>query len=126
MVDEDVTARLVQAQSKLLITDSSMLEFAARASDNAGGIPLMLMDRSDSPKATSMTAMIAKASNDQAVLFQLSTCEESAASDAFINRTRGSTGSMKSVLTTHAQYIAMLEGTKSTVPHNTDPEKDVW
>lgn len=33
---------------------------------------------------------------------------------------------MKSVITTHAHYIATLEATSRTVPPNTDPDQDQW
>lgn len=58
--------------------------------------------------------------------FHLKTPSEAESQTAFINRTSGSTGYMKSALTTHAHFIAVLESTRATIPSNTDPERDVW
>jgi 4-coumarate--CoA ligase len=58
--------------------------------------------------------------------FKLSTIEELDSHNAFIYRTSGSSGNIKSVLTPHAHWTANLLSTKLTLPTDTDPEKDVW
>lgn len=58
--------------------------------------------------------------------FRLRTASEAEAHNAFINRTSGSTGIMKSALTSHAHFIAVLQSTRCTIPSNTDPERDTW
>ncbi|KAJ5106940.1 AMP-binding enzyme domain protein [Penicillium angulare] len=120
----DIASRLVQSKSKLLITDSSLLGLSECASSLAGCIRLVTMDNADD-LTPDMASLISQFPADLA-MFDLRTPEASAEHDAFINRTSGSTGAMKSVLTTHRHYIATLEGTVRTVPSNTDPATDHW
>ncbi|EEP78118.1 conserved hypothetical protein [Uncinocarpus reesii 1704] len=124
MSETDVAARLEQARAKLLITDSEVLFLAEVASMLAGVIPLMTMDANN--QGWSCMADLIKIGDPTANVFDLNTEMEANEYDAFINRTSGSTGAMKSVVTSHAHFIATMEATKLTVPENTDPDKDVW
>ena len=59
--------------------------------------------------------------------FKIDTEKEAQDSVAFVDRTSGSTGGkLKTVITTHAHFIAALEATLHTVPKNTDPDTDTW
>ena len=120
----DVAGRLEQAKAKLVITDAESLIMAEGASELAGCIPLMTMDRSD-PKTTCMQDLI-KSCETTTLPFTLETPEDAETHCAFINRTSGSTGSMKSVITTSAHYVATMEATRRTIPENTDPDHDQW
>ncbi|PGH16486.1 hypothetical protein AJ80_05171 [Polytolypa hystricis UAMH7299] len=120
----DVAARLVQANSKLLITDSHLYDMASTASALADNLPMIVLDqpRDDAPCLDDML----RGSTPSTIPFQIHTNEESNEHIAFLNRTSGSTGNMKSVLTSHAHFIATMEGTRDTVPADTDPDSDVW
>ncbi|KAJ5660837.1 AMP-binding enzyme domain protein [Penicillium longicatenatum] len=124
MTATDIASRLIQAKSKLLITDSSLLKLSECASSLAGCVRIVSMDQADA-LTPNMATLIAQSRADLAA-FELTTPEGSADNDAIINRTSGSTGAMKSVLTTHRHYIATLEGTARTVPPDTDPAVDTW
>ena len=120
----DVAGRLDQANAKLVITDTELLSVAEGASALAGFIPIITLDRGDA-FTTCVEELIGPASPSVS-RFELKSPEEAEAHNAFINRTSGSTGSMKSVLTTHAHYIATMEATHRTIPDNTDPDNDQW
>lgn len=122
--ETDVATRLVQANAKLLITDTDLLRLAEVASVLAGVVPVMTLDASDQgwPCVDSLLAM----GDPDTRIFELKTTQEADEYNAFINRTSGSTGTMKSVLTSHAHYIATMEATLRTIPENTNPGHDVW
>ncbi|WEW56956.1 hypothetical protein PRK78_002415 [Emydomyces testavorans] len=124
MSETDVAARLEQAGAKLLITDSEVLFLAEVASMLAGVIPLVTMDAND--QVWRCMDDLIQSGDPTANIFELTTKREADEYDAFMNRTSGSTGTMKSVLTSHAHFIATMEATKRTVPANTDPDKDIW
>jgi acyl-coenzyme A synthetase/AMP-(fatty) acid ligase len=124
MSAEDVGSRLEQARSKLLVTDSALLSLSESASVLAGCVPIVTLDAADQHTAN-LDDLLSSSSPDESI-FELSSHSEAEDHYAFINRTSGSTGAMKSVLTSHSHYIATLEGTISTIPLNTDPSTDVW
>ncbi|KAL8736863.1 MAG: hypothetical protein Q9181_002254 [Wetmoreana brouardii] len=124
MTAQDVTGRLEQAHAKLLITDADTLSMAEGASVLAGCISIVTLDRAD--RSTACMEELIEMGDPSVSQFGLKTPEEVEAHNAFINRTSGSTGAMKSVITTHAHYIAVMEATQRTVPENTDPDKDRW
>jgi acyl-coenzyme A synthetase/AMP-(fatty) acid ligase len=124
MSETDVAARLEQAKAKIFITDSELLVLAEVASVLAGAIPVMTLDANDQnwPCVESLLPL----GNPNAHVFELKTPKDADECNAFVNRTSGSTGSMKSVLTSHAHYIATMEATVGTIPADTDPDRDVW
>lgn len=124
MSETDVAARLEQARAKLLITDSEVLFLAEVALVLAGVVPLMTMD-ANKEGWTCMEDLI-KVGDQNATVFEITTEKEADEHEAFINRTNGSTGTMKSVITSDAHFIATMEATKRTIPDNTDPDNDVW
>ncbi|KAH8688579.1 AMP-binding enzyme domain protein [Phaeosphaeriaceae sp. PMI808] len=124
MSSEDIGARLEQAKSKLLVTDSALLTLSEASSVLVGCVPIVTMDRADE-HTMCLGDLLKSFPADQSV-FQLDSHEGAEELDAFINRTSGSTGAMKSVVTSHSHYIAALEGTVRTVPANTDPNYDTW
>lgn len=121
----DIASRLSQSNCKLFITDSDLLELCETASDLAGGVPIITLDQVSGNETVHLQELLDQAVVDENA-FELHGHEEAETHDAFINRTSGSTGSMKSVLVSHSHYIAALEATVRTVPSNTDPNKDVW
>ncbi|KAL9001258.1 MAG: hypothetical protein Q9188_005503 [Gyalolechia gomerana] len=124
MTAEDVAARLYQAKAKLLITDAMNLSMAEGASVLVGCIRIVTMDRAD--RSTTCMEELMEGGDGCVSHFELKSPEEAESHNAFINRTSGSTGAMKSVITTHAHYIATLEATRRTIPENTDPNEDQW
>jgi 4-coumarate--CoA ligase len=124
MTAEDVAARLVQAEARLIVTDSEMLSMAELASVLAGVIPIVSMDPSQDD--TVCLKDLVESGDASASHFKLETTESAEAFSAFINRTSGSTGNMKSVITTHAHYIATMEATRRTISENTEPDRDTW
>lgn len=124
MSAEDIAGRLYQSKSKLLITDGALLRVAENASFMAGGVPIITLDTADA-ETTRLEDLLLQALPSEST-FELKSHEEAEAHDAFINRTSGSTGNMKSVLISHSHYIATLEATWRTVPTSTDPANDVW
>jgi 4-coumarate--CoA ligase len=124
MTAEDVAARLVQAEARLIVTDSEMLSMAELASVLAGVIPIVSMDPSQDD--TVCLKDLVESGDASASHFKLETTERTEAFSAFINRTSGSTGNMKSVITTHAHYIATMEATRRTISENTEPDRDTW
>lgn len=120
----DVAGRLEQAKAKLLITDANTLSMAEGASVLAGCVSIVTLDRAD--QHTDCMENLIQVGDPSVSLFEIATSQEAESHNAFINRTSGSTGKMKSVLTTHAHYIATLEATRQTVPSNTDPDRDQW
>ncbi|KAG8416377.1 hypothetical protein J3458_006967 [Metarhizium acridum] len=121
---EDVAGRLSQSKSKLLITDGALLHIAETASGLVGGVPIITLDNADNETAN-LQDLLSQALPSEST-FELKSHKEAEEHDAFINRTSGSTGNMKSVLVSHSHYIATLEATWRTVPVSTDPERDVW
>ena len=124
MTAQDVALRLDQANAKMVITDTGLLRLAEGAVVLAGFIPIITLDSGD--RDTPSVGELVESGNASASHFQLSTNEETESHNAFINRTSGSTGNMKSVLTTHAHYIACMEATRRTVPEDTEPDRDHW
>jgi acyl-coenzyme A synthetase/AMP-(fatty) acid ligase len=120
----DVAGRLEQAKAKILITDADTLSMAEEASVLAGCVSIVTLDRAD--QHTVCMEDLIQEGNPSISLFEITTPQEAESHNAFLNRTSGSTGKMKSVLTTHAHYIATLEATRRTVPSNTNPDQDQW
>ncbi|KAL4783842.1 hypothetical protein BJX76DRAFT_368095 [Aspergillus varians] len=119
-----VVPRLQQANVKLIITDKALSDVSVGAAAAAGNVPLISLDELDG-EVKSITSLLAE---EQSPFdgFRLTTREETDARNAFIYRTSGSSGNIKSVLTTHSHWAANLLTTKLTVPENTDPARDVW
>ncbi|KAJ5908493.1 4-coumarate:CoA ligase [Penicillium taxi] len=124
MSETDVAARLVQAKAKLFITDSDLLALSEVASELAGCISILTLDNNTEGWPI-LDDLVQTGSADTRV-FELKTAQEADEHNCFINRTSGSTGNMKSVLTSHAHYIATMEGTIGTIPNDTNPNTDVW
>lgn len=120
----DVAKRLEQARAKLVVSSSSMLRMAECASELAGVIPMLTLDLAD-PHVPYLRDLL-PVGDPNFNSFKLEGETAVASHPAFLNRTSGSTGNMKSVITTHAHFIAVMEATRLTVPDNTDPDKDVW
>jgi acyl-coenzyme A synthetase/AMP-(fatty) acid ligase len=120
MSEMDVAARLEQANTKLFITDSDLLSLSKLVSM----IPIITLDNNTAGWPT-LDDLVQAGSSDARV-FELKTAQDAEDYNAFINRTSGSTGTMKSVLTSHAHYISTMEGTIGTIPENTNPNTDVW
>ncbi|KAB2572586.1 4-coumarate--CoA ligase-like 9 [Lasiodiplodia theobromae] len=116
----DVRLRLAQAKTKLLITDLKLLGMAINACETLPQVKLLVLD------GTRSQLNFFSDECPQYYGFRLRTREEAENSVAFVNRTSGSTGNMKSVLTTHGYFIAVLQSTLATVPANTDPDADTW
>ena len=120
----DVAGRLEQAKAKMLITDASTLSMAEEASVLAGCVSLITLDQAD--QHTNCMEDLIKGGDPSVSPFEITTSQEAESHNAFINRTSGSTRKMKSIITTHAHYIATLEATRRTVPSSTDPDQDQW
>lgn len=125
MSETDVATRLLESRAKLLITDSDLLALAEISSSLAGAIRIITLDHTESQPWESLETLLPRGRPD-ADFFQLNSETETTEYDAFLNRTSGSTGRVKSVLTSHAHFIASMEGTIGTIPDNTDPKQDVW
>lgn len=121
---QDVAGRLQSSNSKLLITDGALLGLTELASGLAGGVPIITLDKADR-EIPSLDELVTQA-QPGSTTFELRSHEEAEAHDAFINRTSGSTGNMKSVLVSHSHYIAAMESTLRTIPPSTDVNTDVW
>lgn len=118
LASEDISARMEQADAKLLITDNKFFELSKRAAEQAGGIPLFVPENEHDLFGEDVPEFCG---------FYIDSEHEAADSPAFLNRTSGSTGGkLKTVVTTHAHFIATLEATIHTIPANTDPDVDVW
>ncbi|CEL04988.1 hypothetical protein ASPCAL06110 [Aspergillus calidoustus] len=121
-----VVPRLEQADAKLIITDSTLGGLAKGAAEAYKNIPLVSLDTIPSdPSIASITELL-EAESAPHTGFVLVTHEETESHNAFIYRTSGSSGTIKSVLTTHAHWAANLLTTKLTVPADTDPATDTW
>lgn len=124
MTAADIASRLEQQQVKLLVTDSRHLPMAKDAISLFEEIPLLSLDPAG-PDVPQLNDLLPKG-NSNFNSFNLKSTEEADLHHAFLNRTSGSTGAMKSVITTHAHFIAALEATRLTIPPDTDPDNDVW
>ena len=124
MTAADVASRVQHQHVRLLVTDSQDLPMARSALTSMPEVHLLSLDEAD-PKVLQINDLLANA-DPTFNSFNLKSETEANETCAFLNRTSGSTGSMKSVITTHAHFIAVLEATRHTVPANTDPDKDVW
>ncbi|KAL3462221.1 hypothetical protein BJX64DRAFT_277305 [Aspergillus heterothallicus] len=121
-----VVPRLEQADAKLIITGSTLAALSKGAAEAYNNIPLISLDPlSDESTIASITSLL-EAEQTPYRGFHLSTQEQTETHNAFIYRTSGSSGTIKSVLTTHAHWAANLLTTKLTVPATTDPARDVW
>ncbi|KAF2150685.1 acetyl-CoA synthetase-like protein [Myriangium duriaei CBS 260.36] len=106
-----------QAGTKLLITDNQLLALSQVAADLLPNVKVWVPE-SDLNLFTSIPEYHS---------FSLTSQVASSTTPAFLNRTSGSTGGkLKTVITTHAHFIATLEATLHTIPSNTDPDTDVW
>lgn len=107
-----------QAGTKLLVTDDSMRPMATEATQGLHGIPMYVPAEDEK---------LFSAETPEYHGFSLNSNDSAESTAGFLNRTSGSTGGkMKTVITTHAHFIATMEGTLHTVPQNTDPDQDVW
>lgn len=106
-----------------MFTDEVLLSIAEAASALIGVVPLITFEDIDAytPHLSGLVEGATKCTS-----FHLNNSAEAENHIAFINRTSGSTGKMKSVLTSHAHFIAVLDATRATVPSNTNPDGDVW
>ncbi|OBT58561.1 hypothetical protein VE04_02241 [Pseudogymnoascus sp. 24MN13] len=122
----DVAGRLVQSGSRLIFTDQALLSIAETALAIIGVIPVITLEEVDSrfPRYPHLDVLLKQEVG--APRFHLNSVSDSRKHIAFINSTSGSTGKMKSVLTSHAHFIAVMDATRATVPENTNPEEDVW
>ncbi|KAE8148715.1 hypothetical protein BDV25DRAFT_12927 [Aspergillus avenaceus] len=125
MSETDIAARLVQSKVKLLITDSDLLLLAEVSANLAGAPRMITLDDTPDQLWASLERLLPLGRPD-ADIFRLGSVASAEEHDAFLNRTSGSTGNVKSVLTSHAHFIATMEGTIGTIPDNTDPDHDVW
>lgn len=119
-----VIPRLEQAAAKLIITDENLASVSTAASKGYNNIPLISL--TGSPEGTVNVETLLAEETEQYDGFKLSTREETEDNYAFIYRTSGSSGNVKSFLTTHAHWAANLLTTRLTVPADTDPSNDVW
>lgn len=117
---KDVVARLTCASATLLVTNQPFSAMADQAKKQMDSLRLLDLGESSSRLQSLIEGCL---KYDE---FHLKTAKEAESHTAFINRTSGSTGNMKSALTTHAHFIAVLESTRCTIPTNTDPERDIW
>ncbi len=107
-----------QAGTKLLVTDDAMRPMATEAAQKLHSIPLYVPAEDEKLFGVETPAYHG---------FSLNGDDAAESAVAFLNRTSGSTGGkMKTVITTHAHFIATMEATLHTVPQNTDPDQDVW
>ena len=107
-----------QAGTKLLVTDNILHAMATKATQELHGIPIYVPAEDEKLFRDEMPAYHG---------FSLNGDDAAESTVGFLNRTSGSTGGkMKTVITTHAHFIATMEGTLHTVPQNTDPDQDVW
>ncbi|KAI9819112.1 MAG: hypothetical protein M1827_007268 [Pycnora praestabilis] len=120
----DVATRLHQEYATILLTDGKLLPTAEKASKMVGDIPVITLDDAH-PYIRCLDDMILQG-DPKFNGFHLDTTADAEAHNAFINRSGGSVSMMKSVLTTHAHWCAVMEATRHTVPANTDPDNDVW
>lgn len=117
--------RLQQAHAKLIITDGELYPIAHGAATLAGNIPLVSLN-SVAGEAVADLQQLLPEGNPTFQSFRLHTSDELNQHNAFIYRTSGSSGNIKSVLTTHAHWVANLISTRLTLPEDTDPDNDVW
>ncbi|KFY46079.1 hypothetical protein V495_02667 [Pseudogymnoascus sp. VKM F-4514 (FW-929)] len=122
----DVAGRLVQYSAKLLFTDQTLLSTAVSALSIIGPIPVITLEEVDSrfPRYAYLDVLLKQ--EVSARRLSLNKVTDSRSHIAFINSTSGSTGKMKSVLTSHAHFIAVMDATRATVPEDTNPDEDVW
>ena len=107
-----------QAGTKLLVTDDVMYPMATEAIQELQVIPIYIPAKDWQLFSAETPAYHG---------FSLNGDDAAESTVGFLNRTSGSTGGkMKTVITTHAHFIATMEGTLHTVPQNTDPDQDVW
>lgn len=115
---KDVVARMEQAGTRLLVTDDVLHAMATEATQELAGITIYVPAEDEK---------LFRAETPAYHSFSLNGADAAESTVGFLNRTSGSTdGKMKTVITTHAHFIATMEGTLHTVPQNTDPDQDVW
>lgn len=119
-----IIPRLQQANTKLIITDENLVSITKPAAEAYNNIPLISLV--GSPEGTSNIETLLAEETELYEGFKLSTHAETEEHYAFIYRTSGSSGNVKSFLTTHAHWAANLLTTRLTVPSDTNPDKDVW
>ncbi|KAL9616284.1 MAG: hypothetical protein Q9160_008824 [Pyrenula sp. 1 TL-2023] len=114
----DIAARMEQAEAKLIVTDCTFLTLASVAAASFGNLAIFVPELDKGLFSSNVPEY-----HD----FKITHNSDSEASIAFLNRTSGSTGGkMKTVITTHAHFIATLDATRATLPENTDPDTDTW
>ena len=107
-----------QAGTKLLVTDELMHAMASEVTHELHGIPIYIPSEDEK---------LFRAETPEYHSFSINGDDTAESTVAFLNRTSGSTGGkMKTVITTHAHFIATMEATLHTVPRNTDPDQDMW
>ncbi|PNY24580.1 4-coumarate-CoA ligase [Tolypocladium capitatum] len=119
-----VIPRLQETDAKLIITDEAMTPMAKEAAKACNGVPLISLDGTPEGIANMKDLLLGETELFDG--FHLTTKEETQVHYAFIFRTSGSSGNVKSLLTTHAHWVTNLLTTRLTIPEDTDPEKDVW
>ncbi|KAI9803147.1 MAG: hypothetical protein M1833_001218 [Piccolia ochrophora] len=120
----DIAPRLQQANAKLIISDSALSVVSKRAAERAGDIPLISLDDAG-PAFDQLDQLVAKG-DPSFDGFRLRSYQDADKHNAFIYRTSGSSGLIKSVLTPHSHWNANLETTRLTLPPGTDPNHDTW
>ncbi|KAJ3492278.1 hypothetical protein NLG97_g5443 [Lecanicillium saksenae] len=121
---ENIADRLSQSQARLLFTDELLLSTVHTFLANNPDFPLILLDEA-SAKYPCLVDLL-KQCETSTPLFHFQGVDEANKHIAFINSTSGSTGKMKSVLTSHSHFTSTMEGTRATIPTNTDPDADTW
>ncbi|KAL7813737.1 acetyl-CoA synthetase-like protein [Trichoderma gracile] len=119
-----VISRVKQAGAKLIITDEEYAIMSRSAADAYRDIPLISL--TGTPQGIANVHDLLENETELYDGFRLTTEEETDKSYAFINRTTGSSGNVKSYLMTHRHWSANLLTTRLTVPEDTNPEEDVW
>ncbi|OCK79543.1 acetyl-CoA synthetase-like protein [Lepidopterella palustris CBS 459.81] len=120
-----IVPRLQQSETKLIITDRVLASISKEAADLSGNIPLISLDGATGNGIEDIQQILSEGDSSFDG-FELTTSEQLEEYNAFIYRTSGSSGNIKSVLTPHAHWAANLLTTRLTVPEDTDPSKDVW
>ncbi|CAI7571448.1 unnamed protein product [Penicillium palitans] len=127
--ETDVVSHLKLVNAKLILTDQKLLSLTKKALAQYRDIPLLTLDRGSASYPNLEEMLVESRCRDDshfAPVFELTTNAQAEEYTGFINRTSGSTGSMKSVLVSHAHFIATMEATRLTVPSTTNPDEDVW
>ncbi|KAJ5959213.1 AMP-dependent synthetase/ligase [Penicillium vulpinum] len=127
--ETDIVSHLKLVNAKLILTDQKLLSLTEKALAQYREIPVLTLDRGSASHPNLEDILTETRCYDDShfvPVFELTTNDQAEEYTGFINRTSGSTGSMKSVLVSHAHFIATMEATRLTVPSTTNPDEDVW